>query len=219
MEFIGEEMLEAILHHNTSHFQQARWNGASAAQQSTFANSLRSYRTSKEEVLQNMNKIISGEFDQSQIQEREKPFYHALQRVSTPDEKIRAPISPANAKKYSNSMRENTVTSVTSGHHMGIYKGLCSTLKDKDATEKQEQILSGILTLVNICGQSGIMLPRFCKARDVMLQKKANNYNITALRTIKIFEADMNQLLKHISRNAMQSIEKIDGCLSDMQHR
>ena len=116
-------------------------------------------------------------------------------------------------------MRENTVISVTSGHHMDIYKDLCTTLEDKDATEKQEQILSGILTLVNICGQSGIMLPWFCKARDVMLQKKANNYNITALRTIKIFEADMNQLLKHISRNAMQSIEKIDGCLSDMQHR
>ena len=51
-----------------------------------------------------------------------------------------------------------------------------------------------------------------------MLQKKPNNFNITAMRIIKIFEGDTNLLLKHIGRQAMRSIEKLKNGLSDMQH-
>ena len=38
------------------------------------------------------------------------------------------------------------------------------------------------------------------------------------MRIIKIFEADMNYLLKHFGRQAMREIEKLDDGLSDIQH-
>ena len=71
---------------------------------------------------------------------------------------------------------------------------------------------------MNICCKSGLITPRFYHARDIMLQKKPNNFNITAMRIIKIFEGDTNFLLKHIGRQAMRSIEQLENGLSDMQH-
>ena len=50
-----------------------------------------------------------------------------------------------------------------------------------------------------------------------MLQKKPNNFNISKLRIIRIYEADVNFLLKHIGKRVMRSVEK-NNCLSDMQH-
>jgi len=50
-----------------------------------------------------------------------------------------------------------------------------------------------------------------------MLQKKANNFDISKMRIIKIFEADVNFLLKHMSKRVMRSVEKNKG-FSDMQH-
>ena len=100
------EMVEAMVVHNTKHFEQARTNGASAAQKTPFADSLRSYRTSQEEVLQNMEEILSGKLDTSNIHETEQHFYNALRRVSAPIEEIGVKISPCAAKSYYNDMRE-----------------------------------------------------------------------------------------------------------------
>ena len=78
------DMIDSILSYNATHFAQARTNGASAAQQTPFADSLRSFRTPQKEVLQNMDKIINGEFDTSLIQDFELPFYRAFHRVAPP---------------------------------------------------------------------------------------------------------------------------------------
>mmetsp|Transcript_26742 Transcript_26742/g.41490 ORF Transcript_26742/g.41490 Transcript_26742/m.41490 type:complete len:84 (+) Transcript_26742:705-956(+) len=51
-----------------------------------------------------------------------------------------------------------------------------------------------------------------------MLQKKPNNFNISGMWIIKIFEADANYLLKHIERRPMRLIEKLKDFFSDMQH-
>eukprot|EP00814_Leptocylindrus_danicus_P015129 CAMPEP_0116040344 /NCGR_PEP_ID=MMETSP0321-20121206/24306_1 /TAXON_ID=163516 /ORGANISM="Leptocylindrus danicus var. danicus, Strain B650" /LENGTH=46 /DNA_ID= /DNA_START= /DNA_END= /DNA_ORIENTATION= len=45
-------------------------------------------------------------------------------------------------------------------------------------TEKQKSMLAGVTAIINLCGQSGLIVPRFCKARDIMLQKKLNNFDI-----------------------------------------
>ena len=165
-----------------------------------------------------MEKILTGEFDLTNIHDYERPFYQALQRVSDPNKDIGTEILPAQARAYFTTMRENTVTGVTSGRHMGMYKALCTELDDKTTTENQGSILDGILTIMNLCNKNGLTISRYCCARDIMLQKKQNNFNINAMRVIKIFEADTNFLLKHIGRQAMRSIEKLDNGLSDMQH-
>mmetsp|Transcript_19971 Transcript_19971/g.30637 ORF Transcript_19971/g.30637 Transcript_19971/m.30637 type:complete len:205 (-) Transcript_19971:286-900(-) len=100
---------------------------------------------------------------------------------------------------------------------MGMYKALCTSLEDPDTSKQQEKILEGVVAITNLCGQSGLILSRFCKACDIMLQKKPNNFNISKMRIIKIFEADINFLLKHIGKRVMRSVEKNKG-FSDMQH-
>ena len=78
------DMIDSILSYNATHFAQARTNGASAAQQTPFADSLRSFRTPQKEVLQNMDDIINGKLDTSLIQDFEIPFYRAFHRVAPP---------------------------------------------------------------------------------------------------------------------------------------
>jgi len=89
-------------------------------------------------------------------------------------------------------MRENTVTGVTLGQHMGIYRASCTTLADDVTSKKQDSMWDSIVTIMNLCSQSGFIVPRFCRACDIMLQKKHNNFNISTMRLIKIFEADTN---------------------------
>lgn len=76
-------------------------------------------------------------------------------------------------------MRENTVTGVTSGRHMGMYRALSTEFNDDVTSKQQNSILTGVVSIMNLCGQSGIIIPRFCRARDIMLQKKHNNFSIS----------------------------------------
>ena len=99
-----------------------------------------------------------------------------------------------------------------------MYRALSTEITDDVTSKQQKSILTGVVSIMNLCGQSGIIIPRFCRARDIMLQKKQNNFSISAMRIIKIFEADMNYLLKQFGRQAMRAIEKIEGGLSAMQH-
>ena len=80
---------------------------------------------------------------------------------------------------------------------MGMYRALSTEILDDVTSKHQESILTGVITIMNLCGKSGLIIPCFCRARDIMLQKKHNNFSISAMRIIKIFEADMNYLLKH----------------------
>ena len=65
--------------------------------------------------------------------------------MSAPIKDIGAPISPCETEQYYNAMRENTVTGVTSGRHMGMYKAFCTKIEDNDASEKQEEILNWLV--------------------------------------------------------------------------
>ena len=85
------DMINSILSYNATHFAQARTNGASAAQQTPFADSLKSFRTPQKEVLQNMDDIINGKLDTSLIQDFEIPFYRAFHRVAPPIKKLGSP--------------------------------------------------------------------------------------------------------------------------------
>ena len=49
------------------HFQQPRWNGATAADEGDFCNGLQPYRTTNEELKNNSFDVLRGEFDESNI--------------------------------------------------------------------------------------------------------------------------------------------------------
>ena len=51
----------------------------------------------------------------------------------------------------------------------------------------------------------------------MMLQKKVDNIDISKMRTIRLMEADLNQVLKWASREIMRAIEQRPEGLSDMQ--
>jgi len=55
-------------------------------------------------------------------------------------------------------MHENIVTGVMLGHHMGIYIALCSAIEDDEASKKQETILDGDVVIINLCGQSRLIV-------------------------------------------------------------
>ena len=97
-----------------------------------------------------MERFLNGEFDMSDIQDYELHFFHALHPVAPPppDKEIWTPILPYHVQQYFSSIRKNTVTGVTSGRHMGMYKALCTSLEDPDTSKQQEQILEGVVCVL-----------------------------------------------------------------------
>jgi hypothetical protein len=81
--------------------------------------------------------------------------------------------------------RESTSTS-PSGRHLGHYKAL---IQDED-------LLSPIVTLVQLALTRGIALDRWTKSVTVMIEKIDSFPVITKLRIIHLFEADYNLILK-----------------------
>ena len=83
------------------------------------------------------------------------------------------------------SWREATTTS-PSGRHLGHYKALI-----QDPT-----LLSFQLKFLNIAIQSGISIPRWSNAVNVLIEKDPGKPRINRLRIIHLFEADLNFFLK-----------------------
>ena len=47
----------------------------------------------------------------------------------------------------------------------------------------------------------------------MMLQKKVDNIDISKMRTIRLMEADLNQVLKWASREIMRAIDQRDSVI------
>ena len=83
------------------------------------------------------------------------------------------------------SWRESTSTS-PSGRHLGHYKALI-----------QDPVLQTfLLKFLNISIQSGISIPRWSDAVNVLIEKNPGKPRINCLRIIHLFEADLNFFLK-----------------------
>lgn len=83
------------------------------------------------------------------------------------------------------SWRESTSTS-PSGKHLGHYKALI-----QDPT-----LLLFLVKFMNIAIQSGISIPRWSNAVNVLMEKDPGKPRINCLRIIDLFEADLNFFLK-----------------------
>jgi hypothetical protein len=81
--------------------------------------------------------------------------------------------------------RETTTTS-PSGRHLGHYRSLI----------QHPVLLSCFVKFMNISVQSGISIPRWSQAINVMIEKEIGQPRINRLRIIHLFEADFNFFLK-----------------------
>ena len=83
------------------------------------------------------------------------------------------------------SWKESTSTS-PSGRHLGLYK----------AAIQHSTLLSCLVKFMNIAIKSGISIPRWSNAVNVLIEKDNGQPRINRLRIIHLFEADLNFFLK-----------------------
>ena len=191
-------------------------NGATAADGGDFCNGLRPYQTPDKDLRNNTYDILRGEFDKSNIKQSEVPFYNSIKCTPQPITSISEEILHKEFKRFWATIEERK-SSRPSGRHVGIYKALAKELGAREMTEKQEFILEYIRLISNLCIRTGYILERWRLATNIMLQKKLNNIDISKMRTIRLLEADLNQILKWASREMMREIEKKPDGLSDTQ--
>ena len=209
------DMPKPFVEYNAEHFQQPRRNGATAAEGGHFCNGIRLCQTLDEDLTNNTFNVLCKEFDESNIKQSEVPFYNSIICNPLPITTISKEI-PFN--RFWATIEERKSSSPSSCY-VGIYKSLAKDLGDREMTEKQEFIREYIRLISNLCIQTGYILERWRLATNVMLQKKIDNIDITKMRTIRLLEADLNQVLKWVSREIMSAIEKRPDGLSDMQFR
>ena len=99
---------------------------------------------------------------------------------------------------------------------MGLYKATAIAVTDPVIKDQQRAMMEVIMQISNACMTSGYILDRWRLVSDVMLPKKLNNCRIDSLRYIRLMEADLNQILKHIARVAIHEMERTKS-ISDMQ--
>ena len=119
----------------------------------------------------NIEEILSGTFDKSQIQSHEIPYYNELRHAHTPINKISAPFSPVNCDKYLTDMKESTALS-PSGRHVGMYKATMTSIEDPDATNNQKRLASLILSITNCATKTDIMPELWNEATDIYYKRK-----------------------------------------------
>ena len=146
----------------------------------------------------------------------EVPFYNSIKCNPQPIETISEEIPFTKFKRFWTTIAERKSSS-PSGRHVGIYKVLAKELGARETMEKQEFILEYIRLISNLCIWTGYILERRRLATNVMIQKKLDNIAISKMRTIRLLEVDLNQILKWTSQEMMKAIERSPGGLSDMQ--
>eukprot|EP00957_Ditylum_brightwellii_P120784 9212743-Ditylum_brightwellii.AAC.1 len=87
------------------------------------------------------------------------------------------------------------------------YKGLTS-----------DKIFNVITTVIKLCQQHNIALPRWATVHNLYIQKQAGNFKLHRLQIIHKLESEVNLLQREvIARQLMNNVEKINY-LDDDQH-
>ena len=107
-------------------------------------------------------------------------------------------------------------SSSPSDRYVGLYKTMAIAAMDPVIKDQQRSMMEVIRQISNACMSSGYILDQWRLASDVMLPKKQNNFHINSFRCIRLMEADLNQILKHIARVAIHEMERTKS-ISDMQ--
>jgi hypothetical protein len=133
--------------------------------------------------------LLSGETPQEWHQDDEC-LREFLASFTVPDSVLKAgdiptEISVDDVLYCFKNWRETTSTS-PSGRHLGHYRSLI----------QNPILLDCFVKFMNIAVQSGISVPRWSNAVNVMIEKDSGKPKINRLRIIHLFEADLNFFLK-----------------------
>ena len=115
----GSDMPKVFVEYNAEHFQQPRWNGATAADQGDFCNGLRLYRTPDEALTNNTFNVLREEFDEFNIKQSEVPFYNMTKCTPQPITTISEEIPFNEFQRFWATIKERKSSSL-SGRHVGI---------------------------------------------------------------------------------------------------
>jgi hypothetical protein len=115
------------------------------------------------------------------------------------DANVSSRISPANFISAIKLWNEKTSTS-PSGRHIGHYKLLVKTFKDKNAKPDIRDVLAGeilqpMVNIMDLASDRGFTLDRWTRVINVMIYKKLGVYLVNQLRVIHLFEADYNFII------------------------
>eukprot|EP00957_Ditylum_brightwellii_P188740 14366920-Ditylum_brightwellii.AAC.1 len=125
-----------------------------------------------------------------------------------------------NVKNNFKIWKEQTSTS-PDGRYITLYKTWLKVPEEK--TEECEGLTSDeffnvITTVIKLCQQHNISLPRWVTVHNLYIQKQAGNFKLHRLQTIHKLESEVNLLRREvIACQLMNNVEKINY-LDDDQH-
>ena len=168
--------------------------------------------------------VLAGTYETTNDIPQCKALLTACQAASDLD-MIPAELSRDDFRGKIKRWREGTTTS-PSGRHLGRYKALFSPgkyhpIKDernyKLFAQKQEDIISLILAIINNCIRNNHVLEQWKTIVNVMIFKDPGNYKIHRLRIIHLYEADFNLLLAVKWRQLLRAADE-NGTINPGQY-
>jgi len=156
--------------------------------------------------------ILSGtaQIDDLPIDEHTKDLLHHLKAKTSPSEQTHHPLDPDLIIQGFKKWPERTTTS-PSGRHLGIYKALAKHFpppkdetktnepKDNHPLQSGNDVLKLIIWMMQLAVTHTHTYDRWKTIWTLLLEKEAGNPKIDRLRTIHLYEADYNLLLKWFS--------------------
>jgi len=198
------EIQERLLDRNRQHFQQAHETPFFDPRIINMVNDSADNEVSEA--------ILNG--DPVEVQLEEFPeVADFIRKMARPDDiqadltRISEDISTDDVYYGFRKWRETTSTS-PSGRHLGHYK---SWIQD-------DELLEMLTNMLRIVAKFGFAPKRWCQSLNVMLEKEAGNPMITKLRTIHLYEADFNWMLKQFWAKRMLQYGEDQEVLGEEQH-
>ena len=90
--------------------------------------------------------------------------------------------------------KESTTTS-PSGLHLGHDKDLLQYVNSDDLHDIPNRLFKIKTQFINLAIKHGVVYDRWKKINTVMIEKQPNVYHIDKLRTLHLFESDINGVL------------------------
>jgi len=173
--------------------------------------------------------ILAGTapIDNLNVNKYTKVLLHHLKSKTTPDEPTLLPLDPKALIQGFKKWPEHTSTS-PSGRHLGIYKSLAKHFpppKDetKDQPEDTHPIKSGndilklLIWMMELAVTHTHTYDQWKTIWTILLEKDTGNPQINCLRTIHLYKADYNLLLKWFSSKGFILSSKKVHCITNHQ--
>jgi len=198
-----QQLEDLVLSQHRKHFSQAHGT--------TFTNEPLRTLINDECTSEYAQQILSGtaQIDDLPIDEYTKALLKHLKSKMTPNESHSHPMDPEQLTQGFKKWPERTTTS-PSGRHLGIYKSLAkhfpppktdsdTTPEDNHPLQSGNDVLKLLIWMMQLAITHTHTYDRWKTIWTLLLEKETGNPQIGRLRTIHLYEADYNLILKWFS--------------------